>query len=636
MSQLILLPVPRELELTGGIYPLDSGRRLILDGPVPGDLLFAAQRLQTALSAHAGVEWSLAASEAGPAQEIGAVLWVNPQRVTHPQGYELSITPNTLSVIAHDAAGIFYGVCTLIQLLEQPELAAQAEPALPCLHIADHPDFAVRGVMLDISRDKVPIDGDACTRSSTCWHRGKSISCSCIPSTPFSYRSHPVVWAAASPVTEEEILELDAYCRRRFIELVPNQNSFGHMHPWLKHPEYRQLAEVPAGNDPERGGQSPFSLCPLDPGSLALVESLYDELLPNFSSRMLNVGADETFDLGRGRSADEVERRGVGRVYLDFLLKLHAAVRARGHTMQFWGDIIVQHPELVPELPGDSIALEWGYEATHPFAAHGELFARSGVPFYVCPGTSSWNSIAGRTDNALANLRSAAESGIAHGAIGYLNTDWGDNGHWQFLPVSYLGFAYGAAVSWACAANRDADIVPALNRFAFRDEANVMGGVAFAMGNVYQALGITFHNASGLARVLQMPYKHGARALEEIAAPEGLGPESYERAMQAVAVAMAPIAKQRMERADANIIVEEYECAADMLHHACGLGLLAHEDDPEGRPHAAPQAGCKHAADYRGLRSALAGAQPARRAERQRRTLSSRAGPVPDHARRTR
>jgi len=566
--------MPREFESTGGIYPLESGRRLILDGPVPGDLLFAAQRLQTALTTRAGVQWSLAASEAGPAQEIGAVLWVNPQRVTHPQGYELTITPKMLSVIAHDAAGIFYGVCTLLQLLEQPE------PALPCLRIADHPDFAVRGVMLDISRDKVPSMETlyALVDMLASW---KINQLQLYTEHTFSYRKHPAVWAAASPVTEEEILELDAYCRRRFIELVPNQNSFGHMHPWLKHPEYRRLAEVPDGNDPERGGQSPFSLCPQDPGSLELMESLYDELLPNFSSRLLNVGADETFDLGRGRSAGEVKRLGVGRVYLDFLLKLHAAVRARGHTMQFWGDIIVQHPELVPELPGDAIALEWGYEATHPFAAHGELFARSGVPFYVCPGTSSWNSIAGRTDNALANLRRAAENGMAHGAIGYLNTDWGDNGHWQFLPISYLGFAYGAAVSWAFAANRDADIVPALNRFAFRDDANIMGGVAFAMGNVYQVLGTTFHNASGLARVLQMPHKHGARALDEIAALEGVGPESYERAMLALAAAITPIPRQKMRCADAHIIVEEYECAADILHHACGLGLLAHEDDPK-------------------------------------------------------
>ena len=579
MPEPILLPVPRELELTGGQYPLASGRRLILDAPHRTDLLFAAQRLQSALQSR-GVQWSLAGAEAGPAQEIGALLWVDPQRVPNPQGYELTITPNTLSLLAHDPAGIFYGVCTMIQLLEEAPHRARSAPALPCLRIIDYPDFPVRGVMLDISRDKVPTMPTLFMLVDL-FASMKINQLQLYTEHTFSYRNHPAVWADASPMTEEEILELDAYCRRRFIELVPNQNSFGHMHRWLKHPEYRPLAEDPAGKELAWDVPLPFGLCPLDPGSLSLVESLYDELLPNFSSRMLNVGADETIDLGLGRSAGEVARRGAGRVSLDFLLKLHAAVRARGHTMQFWGDIIVQHPALVPELPRDAVALEWGYEALHAFGAHGELFARSGIPFYVCPGTSSWNSIAGRTGNALANLRSAAENGLAHGALGFLNTDWGDRGHWQFLPVSYLGFAYGAAVSWACAANRDADIVPALNRFAFGDAANVMGGVAFALGNVYQAAGAALHNASIPVRALQLPSMHPADALSEIRSLAGVGPDAYERVIQAVASAMEPIRKQKMQSQDADLIVAEYECAADMLHHGCGLGLFAHEDDPK-------------------------------------------------------
>src|SRR5436305_11224056 len=114
-----LLPIPRHLELTGGTHLLESGCRIVLDSAHPGSLLFAAQRLQSALANIAAVTWSLAASEAGPASEIGAVLWVDPARVPQTQGYELSITSNTISVIAHDDAGIFYGVCTLIQWLEQ-------------------------------------------------------------------------------------------------------------------------------------------------------------------------------------------------------------------------------------------------------------------------------------------------------------------------------------------------------------------------------------------------------------------------------------------------------------------------------------------------------------------------------------
>lgn len=75
------------------------------------------------------------------------------------------------------------------------------------------------------------------------------------------------------------------------------------------------------------------------------------------------------------------------------------------------------------------------------------------IPFYVCPGTSSWNTVVGRTDNAVANLVSAAHHGRENGAVGYLITDWGDNGHWQTLPVSYLGFMAGAGLAWNAEAN---------------------------------------------------------------------------------------------------------------------------------------------------------------------------------------
>ena len=91
------------------------------------------------------------------------------------------------------------------------------------------------------------------------------------------------------------------------------------------------------------------------------------------------------------------------------------------------------------------------------------LIAEAGLPFHVCPGTSSWNSIAGRTRNCLGNLHSAAQHGLRHGATGYLITDWGDNGHWQYQPISYLGFAAGAGLSWCRTSNEGADWAAALD-----------------------------------------------------------------------------------------------------------------------------------------------------------------------------
>ena len=75
--------------------------------------------------------------------------------------------------------------------------------------------------------------------------------------------------------------------------------------------------------------------------------------------------------------------------------------------------------------------------ALRGFEAHVAGFAEAGVPFWVCPGTSSWNSLIGRLDNARGNLLDAAQVGLARGASGYLITDWGDNGHMQPPSVSW-------------------------------------------------------------------------------------------------------------------------------------------------------------------------------------------------------
>ena len=568
MTEIVLLPIPRKMALLAGEISLAGGKLILLESHNAQALLFTATRWQDALLKKASIHWEITASGSVPPDEVGLTIRIDAGRVPHYQGYELLIDSGSIRVTGSDEAGVFYGVCTLIQLLEQS--ITHSVTHLPNLHILDYPDFPARGVMIDISRDKVP------TLATTCelvdrlasW---KINQIQLYTEHTFAYRNHPEPWANASPFTGEDILILDAYCRQRYVELVPNQNSFGHMHRWLIHPQYRPLAECMNGCDFPWGGHSdePFTLCPSDPGSIQLIREMYDELLPHFSSRMFNVGCDETWDLGQGRSQSECALRGTGRVYLDFLLKISNEVRARGRRMQFWGDIIIQHPELVAELPKDVIALEWGYEANQPFDDHCAKFAAARIDFYVCPGTSSWNSIAGRTDNALANLLSAAESGLKHGAIGYLITDWGDSGHWQPLPVSYLGFAAGAAYSWSLDTNRRLDFIHAVSLYAFDDPTGNLGRVAYNLGNVYRVIGIEPSNASALFGALQA-------SVAQINDYQGqVTKESLYKTLEAVTAALAPLTTARSTSPDADLIYREFNYAAHVLRHACYCVLFA-------------------------------------------------------------
>jgi hexosaminidase len=487
------------------------------------------------------------------------------------EGYRLVIAPDRVVIEARDAAGAFYARATLAQLVRLHESAGK----LPAMTIEDAPDFAERGVMLDVSRDKVPT-------METLYRLVDELASLKINRLQlyiehtFAYRAHPLVWAEASPLTGGEIEALDAYCRERFIELVPNQNSFGHMERWLKRPEYAHLAECaePTGDT--------MSLCPIDPRATEFLAGLYDDLLPHFTSRSFNVGCDETIDLGKGRSHEAVERLGRARVYLDFVREIHRLVTARGRRMQFWGDIVFEHPELIPELPKDVLGLLWGYEADHPFDAQGAQFAASGIAYHVCPGTSAWLSLTGRTSNAIANLEAAARSGLAHGASGMLITDWGDFGHWQPLPVSYLGLAYGAAVAWCHEANRDLDIARALDAHVFRDRAGALGGIARDLGNVYAETGTLVKNASVLALLLLFP----ERPLGE-GRLKGLTVEGLERAEARAAELASKLHEPRCDRDDAEDLRAEFALGADLARHGCRLGI-ARLEAPGGAVTAIP------------------------------------------------
>lgn len=347
----------------------------------------------------------------------------------------------------------------------------------------------VLGYQLDISRCKVP-------KIETLYRMVDVLSAlgynqfQLYTEHTFAYRAHETVWCESSPMTHEEVRRLDAYCAARGVELVPNQNSFGHLQRWLRHPEYNDLAEAPQGGSTMSSDYTlryPMCLCPGDLRCEKLVAGLYDELFPCFRSRFVNVGGDETVELKDdhvprvGRSAAAIAASSPERVYLSFLMKLHGLCAERGHRMMFWGDIILARPELIPELPKDVVCLNWGYEAQHPFERQAAAFEAAGRDFIVCPGTSSWGSLSGRTANMMGNITNAFGAAERHGALGVLLTDWNDGGSPQPWIVSVPAIVFAAN----CARGK------VLSRETLAGEVDKLLGVRcgeslLAYGDVYQ------------------------------------------------------------------------------------------------------------------------------------------------------
>ena len=403
-----------------------------------------------------------------------------------PEGYRIRLgTSGPIALEAGDDAGFFYGMQTVLQLLRDPARVS-------CCRIDDAPSMKERGYMLDVSRDKIPT-------METMRSLVKSLSLLRYNSLQlymehtFAFAAHERVWSGYTPFTPEEIMELDAFCRDHFIELVPNLNSFGHLQKWLMHEEYDLLAEVKGGN----------VLRPCR-AAVDFMDRLYAEFLPNFTSRKVNIGCDETAQLGKGKSAALCRKRGVTQVYLDFLTKLADRAEKRGFSVEFWGDIILHQPDLISKLPKGITALEWGYEADHPFRRDTALFRKAGVDFLVCPGTSAWLSLLGRTSNMIGNISNAMQYGCRNHARGMLMTDWGDGGHHQYYPVSWPGIVMGGGASWNAVSKETAERIPAGVAFAFAPETDGvrLGEFLLEAGNVYEDYVQKTSNGTPFARAM--------------------------------------------------------------------------------------------------------------------------------------
>lgn len=449
----------------------------------------------------------------------------------HPEGYTLTISQIGIEISYREPAGLRAASATLRQLLREYGCR------LPCLRIRDWPDFSRRGVMLDISRGRVP-------KLETLLDLAEKLAdfkineLQLYTEHTFAYRQYRSVWQSWGALTAREIQILDRRCRELGIDLVPNQNSFGHLRHFLEDKRLKKLREISQPYAAESGAvetghadflRRPTTLAPNHPGTLPFLRGLYEELLPNFSSHFFNVGGDETWDLGRGQSQRLCDAKGKDRVYLDFLKKIHREVSERGRTMMFWGDIILKHPKRIRELAAfgapnsrstrksgtqhagsgtgapSLIALNWGYEANHPFANETAQFAKAKIPFYVCPGTSTWQTLIGRHDNALANLRAAANAGRKSGALGYLITDWGDGGHPQPLAVSWPMFAAGAALAWNHRSLGKNIMANVLNRDVFADDTGKVAQAALKLGMAHQKLGVSAPNETPLGTVIAAP-----------------------------------------------------------------------------------------------------------------------------------
>ncbi len=494
------------------------------------------------------------------------------------EGYRIDIGDEATTIEADDGAGAFYARATLAQLARA---TAASDPGhdddaksgrvaeLPTGTITDWPDFKTRAVMLDVSRTKVPTLPTLFSLIDllSSW---KINHFELYIEHTFEFPGHDDVWRDASPYSREDIEALDAYCAERFVELSANLNTLGHMERWLVHPRYANLGIARGMVMTPWGMMRPAStLDPANPGSLALVRELISTHASCFESPRVHLGLDEPWELPGERHME----------WATWAKTLRALPEMEGRTMLAWGDFPAQYPGLLDEIATepDITICEWGYEAGHPFAERAGRLGESGLDHWLCPGTSSWISILGRTSNAVANCQEAARAGIGSSASGVMVTDWGDFGHLQFPAVSEPGFAAFAAASWCEAANANLDttkLAPLLDVHGFDDSSARLARGVMDLGDAHLAAECNFLNLATIVLNLYFPQLPVGSGLTT-----GLDTTRLNNVSSIVESARDAISTARPRRPDGAAVIEEMRAAADLVVLLCDDGVARLKGD---------------------------------------------------------
>ncbi|MGB0023587.1 MAG: beta-N-acetylhexosaminidase [Candidatus Sulfotelmatobacter sp.] len=446
-NPLKLIPQPKEVQLHDGSFRVKATTRILVEFGHQAEDRIAAETLAEEIHDRSGLKISITGEKADAKQEHSTIVLarLQDQRVKEfleakglkadsigDQGYLLFSDKTHLIVAANTGQGLFYGVQTLRQLLHEDG----GRLICPAVSIRDWPSMEWRGVQDDISRGPIPTE-DFMKRQIRTLAAYKVNLFALYMEHVFDFSSQPLVSPREAALTPQEIKALVVYAKNLYVTILPEQQTFGHLHHMLKYEIYADVAERPHGH----------VLTPTKERSYELIKAMYADLVPLFPGPFLHVGGDETFELGHGQTAARANEVGLGRVYLEHIQKVSGILEPYHKQLMFWGDIAVKYPQLLSILPKDMIAVPWDYDAKPSYERIIKPYRDAGLRVVVAPGANNWNQVWPDLDVAFVNIRNFVRDGQQLGAMGMLNTMWNDDGE-SIYGMAWPALVFGAAAGW--------------------------------------------------------------------------------------------------------------------------------------------------------------------------------------------
>ena len=486
-NPLKLIPQPKEVQLHAGSFRVKPTTRILVEFGHQAEDRIAAETLAEEIHDRSGLKVSITGEKPDAKQERSTIVLARLQDLKvkrflaarglkadsiGDQGYLLFSDKTHLIVAANTGQGLFYGVQTLRQLLREDS----GSLVCPAVSIRDWPSMEWRGVQDDISRGPIPTEEFMKRQIRTL--AGYKVNLFALyMEHVFDFASQPLVAPKEAALTPQEIKALVVYAKNLHVTILPEQQTFGHLHHMLEYEIYADVAERPHGH----------VLTPTKDRSYDLIKAMYVDLVPLFPGPFLHVGGDETFELGRGQTAARASEVGLGRVYLEHMQKVSGILQPYHKQLMFWGDIAVKYPQLLTILPKDMIAVPWDYDAKPSYESIIKPYRDAGLRVVVAPGANNWSQVWPDLDVAFVDIRNFVRDGQKLAAMGMLNTTWNDDGE-SIYGMAWPALVFGAAAGWQAGESNIDDFKNDYDWAFYRNEDSTFRDVLENLDNGHQTL----------------------------------------------------------------------------------------------------------------------------------------------------
>lgn len=250
----------------------------------------------------------------------------------------------------------------------------------------------------------------------------------------YPYEKHTVI-SNRYAYTRSEVISFVDYCDSLGIDVVPLQQSFGHVEYILKNYRYKDLREDQ--KDYSQVNPTKEDLCK------ALFTDLYQDMISTHRSPYIHIGGDETYLLGHSKeSKEKADRVGMGRLYGDYIKMLCELVIALGKRPIVWADIALKYPDALQSLPKETIFVDWNYGwELDRFGDHGKLM-ESGFEIWGSPAIRSHpdNYFLADWGKHLDNIKNFIPQARGLGYKGIVMTSWSTSGIYSPIAESHSDF----------------------------------------------------------------------------------------------------------------------------------------------------------------------------------------------------